>query len=179
MASGDVGNFTAGSIVAVDADYAGQTGFIGSPISGAYVRQPLADVDYVRRVTFNVALISEVTASGLTLAEPLPGGAPAAGAKAQLVSGFVDRLGGCFYHEWSALFVMEGSQREKIFFYYPRLQTMMDAEESAAPLNGNDKGGLERILLRAQFRALPVADPMDGERILCYRSFLPAAGALV
>ncbi len=61
---------------------------------------------------------------GLTLAEPLPGGAPAAGAKVQAVTGFVDREGGSFYQEWSALFVMEGSQGERIFFHYPRLQTM-------------------------------------------------------
>jgi hypothetical protein len=51
------------------------------PVAGAYVRQALTDVDYIRRVTFNVALVSQVNSTGLTLAEPLPGGAPAAGAK--------------------------------------------------------------------------------------------------
>jgi hypothetical protein len=95
------------------------------------------------------------------------------------LTGFVDRLGGSFYHEWSALFVAEGSQRERIFFHYPRLQTVNDAEELAVPLAGNGKGSLERILLKGQFRALPVVDGLDGERILCYRSFLPALKALV
>jgi len=44
-------------MIAVDADYSGQTGFVGAPISGAYVRQPIADQDYIRRVTFNVGLV--------------------------------------------------------------------------------------------------------------------------
>jgi len=124
-------------------------------------------------------LVSGVTSAGLTLVEPLPGGAPAAGAKVQAVTGFVDREGGSFYQEWSALFVMEGSQGERIFFHYPRLQSMAGAEEISAPLNGTQRGGLERVLLKGQFLALPVTDPLDGERVLCYRSFLPAVGALV
>lgn len=179
LAGADAAKFAPGSIVAVDIDYTGQTGYVGSPISGAYVRQPLSDVDYIRRVTFNVALVSQVSSTGLTLAEPLPGGVPSAGAKLQGVTGFVDRLGGCFYQEWSALFAMEGSQGERIFFHYPRLQTMIDAEEAVAPLTAKGKGSLERVLLKGQFRALPVTDPMDGERVLCYRSFLPAPLALV
>ena len=179
LATADSAKFVAGSIIAVDVDYAGQTGFVGSPIAGAYVRQPLADVDYIRRITFNVGLVSQVTSTGLTLAEPLPGGVPSTGAKRQPVTGFVDRLGGNFYHEWSALFVMEGSQGERIYFHYPRLQAMREAEELAVPLAGRGKATLDRILLKGQFRALPVADPLDGERILCYRSFLPAPMALV
>ncbi len=125
------------------------------------------------------ALVSQVSSTGLTLAEPLPGGVPAAGAKLQAVTGFVDREGGSFYQEWSALFVMEGSQGERIFFHYPRLQTMAGAEEAAMPLDGKHKGGLARVLLKGQFLALPVTDPLDGERVVCYRSFLPAANALV
>jgi hypothetical protein len=182
LASADAAKFAAGSIIALDADYTGQTGFVGAPVSGAYVRQALTDVDYIRRVTFNVALVSAVATTGttgLTLAEALPGGAPAAGAKLQAVTGFVDREGGSFYQEWSALFVMEGSQGERIFFHYPRLQTMVSAQEAAAPLDSKQKTGLARVLLKGQFLALPVTDPLDGERVVCYRSFLPAAKALV
>jgi hypothetical protein len=179
LASTDAARFAAGSIVAVDVDYTGQTGFLGAPVSGAYVRQALTDVDYVRRVTFNVGLVSQACSSGLTLAEPLPGGAPAAGAKVQAVTGFVDREGGSFYQEWSALFVMEGSQGERVFFYYPRLQTMCGAEEAAIPLESKRQGSQARVLLAGQFLALPVIDPLDGERVVCYRSFLPAPHALV
>jgi hypothetical protein len=179
LASADAARFTPGSIIAMDADYTGQTGFVGSPVSGAYVRQALSDVDYIRRVTFNVALVSQVNTTGITLAEPLAGGAPVAGTKLQAVTGFVDREGGSFYQEWSALFVMEGSQGERIFFYYPRLQSMAGSEEVSVPLDGKQKSAHERVLLKGQFMALPVTDPLDGERVLCYRSFLPAGKALV
>ena len=179
LASTDAAKFAAGSIVAVDVDYAGQTGYVGSPVAGAYVRQALTDVDYIRRVTFNVALVAQVATTGLTLAAALPGGAPAAGAKVQAVTGFVDREGGSFYQEWSALFLMQGSQGERIFFHYPRLQTMSGAEEAIAPLNGKDRNGQSRVTLKGQFMALPVTDPLDGERVVCYRSFLPATNALV
>lgn len=175
----DAASFSPGSMVAVDADYAGQTGYLGAPISGAYLRSPLTDVDFVRRVTFNVGLVLGVSSGSLILAQPLPGGAPAAGAKVQAITGFVDREGGTFYHEWSALFVMQGSQGDRVFFHYPRLQSAAEAEESAIPLDNKHKGGLERILLKGRFMALPVTDPLDGERVLCYRSFKPAAYALI
>jgi hypothetical protein len=179
LAATDAAKFIPGSIVALDADYSGQTGFVGTPMSGAFVRQALTDVDYIRRITFNVALVSQVNSTGLTLAEPLPGGAPAAGAKLQAVTGFVDREGGSFFQEWSALFVMQGSQGERVFFHYPRLQTMAGAEETAISLNSKNPGGQARVLLKGQFLALPVIDPLDGERVLCYRSFLPAPNSLV
>jgi hypothetical protein len=179
LAAADAAKFSPGSMIAVDVDNAGQTGFVGAPISGAYVRQALADIDYIRRVTFNVALVSQVSSGGLTLAEPLPGGEPATGAKVQAVTGFVDREGGSFYQEWSALFVMQGSQGERIFFHYPRLQAMASAEETAIPLGGKRQGSQARVLLMGQFMAMPVIDPLDGEGVVCYRSFLPAANALV
>jgi hypothetical protein len=179
LAATDAATFTPGSIVALDADYTGQTGFVGAPVAGAYVRQALTDVDYIRRVTFNVGLVSQVNTTGITLAEPLPGGIPAAGAKLQAVTGFVDREGGSFYQEWSALFVMQGSQGERIFFYYPRLQAMNSAEEEIIPLDDKHETGQSRVLLKGKFLALPVTDPFDGEHVLCYRSFLPASMALV
>jgi len=175
----DAANFAPGMMIAVDADYTGQTGFVGSPVSGAYLRQPLADVDYIRRVTFNVGLVLGVSSSSLILAQPLPGGAPSAGTKLQAITGFVDREGGTFYHEWSALFVMQGSQGDCIFFHYPRLQSLVGAEESAIPMVAKHTSGLARILLKGTFLALPVTDPLDGERVLCYRSFTPAPYALI
>lgn len=177
LASTDAAKFTAGQIVAVDVDNTGQTGFVGTPVSGAYLRQAVSDIDYIRRITFNVALVSQASSTGLTLAEPLPGGAPVSGMKLQALTGFVDREGGSFFQEWSALFVQEGSQGERIFYHYPRLQPMANAQETALPLAA--KSNLDRIALHAQFTALPVTDPLDAERVLCYRSFLPAPNALV
>jgi hypothetical protein len=175
----DLYNFVPGSMIAVDADYEGQTGYVGTPVSGAYVRRPLADPDYVRRVSFNVGLVLGISSGSLILAQPLPGGAPEAGAKVQAITGFSDREGGSFCQEWSALFVMEGSQGERIFFHYPRVQAMAEAEETTVPLDGKHKTGLARILLKGQFLALPVTDPIDHERVLCYRSFKPAAYSLI
>ena len=183
LLAADAARFTAGQWVAVDVDYAGQLGFVGSPVSGAYVKSALTDVDYVRRATFNVAVVASVTSSGanagLTLSAALPGGVPVAGMKVQALTGFVAREGGSFFQEWSALFVMEGGQGERIFFHYPRLQALGGAEESSVALDTKRGGSLERVMLTGVFRALPVVDPLDGERVVCYRSFLPASGALV
>ena len=179
LAAQDAAQFSAGALVAVDVDYTGQTGYVGSPVAGAYVRGSITDVDYIRRVTFNLGLVTEVNSVGLTLAAPLPGGAPAPGAQVQMVAGFVDREGGSFYQEWSGLFVMEGAQGERILYYYPRLQPMSGAEEAVLPLDAKHKNGQSRVLLKGQFLAMPITDTLDGERVVCYRTFLPAANALV
>jgi len=230
MASTDAISFQAGSLVAVDVDYTGQTGYVGSGVSAAYVLSAAAvnsDPDYIRRVTFNVARVQSVTSTGLTLAQPLIAGVPAAAMKVQPILGFVDREGGSFFQEWSALFVIAGDQGERIFYYYPRLQAIGGAEEAATPLtapaatvassrpftsstasanvanlrnaaathttqagsmpsptaaqmlspaHGNQS---ERISLAAGFRALPVTDANDGERVVCFRTFIPPVFALV
>lgn len=169
----DAATFSAGCMVVADVDYAGETGFVGSGVSAAYVRSATAvnnDPDYIRRVSFNVARVAQVTTGGLQLAQPLPAGQPVSGMKVQPVLGFVDREGGSFFQEWSALFVMPGEQGERVILHYPRLQAMQGAEESADIL----AAPLERIALNAGFRALPVTDANDGEQVVCFRSFLPA-----
>ncbi len=179
LAQADAATFKPGQWIAIDSDYTGQTGFVGLPVSGAYLKQPLSDVNYIRRITFNVGLVAQVTTAGLTLASPLIGGAPAAGLKAQPIVGFVDREGGSFYQEWSALFLEQGMQGESIFYHYPRLQSVISASETPSLLDPKQKEGLARILLKGQYLALPVTDPLDGERVVCYRSYLPAPNALV
>jgi len=171
-------NFTAGSMVAVDLDYTGQTGFVGSGVYAAYVLSATAvnsDPDYIRRVTFNVARVSQVTSTGLQLAQPLIAGAPASSMRVQPMLGFVDREGGNFFQEWSGLFVMPGEQGERIIFYYPRLQATTGAGEAATAL----LAPIERIALSATFRGLPVTDVNDGQQVVCFRSFLPSAMTLI
>jgi hypothetical protein len=122
--TGAASAFPTGSLIAVDVDYQQQTGYVGSGIAAAYVSSPAAvnqDVNYVRRVTFNVGRVAEATATSVLLAQPLLGGAPAPGASAQLVVAFVDREGGSFFQEWSALFVAEEESGGRVCFYYPRL----------------------------------------------------------
>jgi hypothetical protein len=174
----DTSQFSAGCMVAVDVDYTGQTGFVGSGVFAAYVRSATAvnnDPDYIRRVTFNVARVSAVSTSGLQLAQPLLAGVPATGMKVQPILGFVDREGGSFFQEWSALFVMPGEQGERVLFHYPRLQAMQGSAETMDTL----VVPLERVALNAGFRALPVTDSNDGERVVCFRSFLPGGVTLL
>lgn len=181
MAAGDAAGFTAGSLVAVDVDYAGQTGFVGSGVAAAYVQSAMAvnsDPDYIRRVSFNVARVASVVSGatpGLQLAQSLIAGVPTAGMRVQPIVGFVDREGGSFFQEWSGLFVIAGEQGERILFHYPRLQALGGSAEAATPL----LAPLERIALSASFRALPVTDANDGAQVVCFRSFLPSANTLV
>jgi len=173
MSETDAVTFSPGQIIAVDHDYAGQTGYVGTPVSAAYIRKAgdvNNDPDYVRRVTFNLARVAQVTQTGVALAAPLPAGAPDSTMKMQAVVGFVDREGGKFFQEWSALFVQAGEQGERILFHYPRLQATAGAQESSEPL----AVVLERQTLNATFRALPVTDSNDGEQVLCFRSFIPS-----
>ncbi len=218
---GAVEAFGLGNLIAVDVDYQQQIGYVGSGISAAYVSDPVAvnrDPNYVRRVTFNVGRVAEVTATSVILAQPLLAGAPASGASAQVVVAFVDREGGSFFQEWSALFVAEAESGGRICFYYPRLSPNPGAGsggvsmKSGAGLKPPKSGGAAKstgaaiapggstrsssqkfsreefteiarpvtsVRLHASFIALPFTDTNDGQTVLCYRSYFPAAMAAV
>lgn len=171
--------FSVGQMVVVDINYAGQTGYVGSGASGAYVSSSAAvnnDVNYIRRVSFNVGRITAVTATGLVLAQPLIAGAPTTAMFVQPILGFVDREGSNFFQEWSGLFVIPGEQGERILLHYPRLQIAASGTEMmqplAAPLAKVD--AFATVSQVAEFRALPVTDANDGAQVLCFRSYLPA-----
>ncbi len=179
IAAGQLSGFTPGQMIVVDVNYTGQTGYVGSGASGAYVSSPTAvnnDPNYIRRVSFNVARITAVTGSGLELAQPVIAGAPTTAMYVQPISGFVDREGSNFFQEWSALFVIPGEQGDRILLHYPRLQIAASGMELmqplAAPLTKVDT--FARIAQVAQFRALPVTDANDGTQVLCFRSYVPA-----
>jgi len=199
--AGSASAFQVGSLLAVDVDYQQQTGYVGSGIAAAYVSNPMAvnqDANYVRRVTFNVGRVASVTATSVLLAQPLLGGAPAAGASAQVVVAFVDREGGSFFQEWSALFVAEEESGGRVCFYYPRLSPNPGAAGASAAAKGTGASGggkglaregvtaigktlafgsLGVMSLRASFVALPYSDPNDGQVVVCYRSYFPAVMA--
>lgn len=166
--------FSVGDLVAVDVDYTGQVGFVGSGVSAAYVSSAAAvasDVNYVRRVSLNVERVVGVAAGSLQLGGALLAGVPAAGMQVSRLVGFVDREGGGFFQEWSGLFVMDGEQGDRVLYYYPRLQAMQGSAETVELL----AAPLERVKLAGAFRALPVKDANDGETVLCFRSYLPGA----
>jgi hypothetical protein len=183
IGAGAGGAFPAGCLVAVDLDYQQQVGYVGSGIAAAYVSSAASvkqDPDYVRRVTFNVGRVAQVTANSIVLAQPLLGGVPAAGASAQVVVAFVDREGGSFFQEWSALFAAEEESGGRVCFYYPRLSASTargasgrSARESLAEISKP----MSALALHASFLALPFVDTNDGQTVLCYRSYFPAAMA--
>jgi hypothetical protein len=180
LGAGAVAGFQAGDIVACDVDYAQQIGYVGTGIAAAYVKNSSdvrQDVNYVRRVTFNVARVTEATNTALLLAEALPGGPPAAGACIQKVIAFVDREGGVFLQQWSGLFVMEEESGGRVCFYYPTLSpcTVTPAWQRESLVEIQKPIG--EMSLHAAFTALPTVDGNDGAVVLCYRSYFPARDA--
>jgi hypothetical protein len=168
----------AGDIVTVDVDYASTTGYIGSGTAGTYANASatLPDAHYTRRVSLNVARVLSVTAGVVTLASPLLAGVPTTAMKVAVVEGFVDRTGGAYLPEWSALVVMDGVQGDRLLLHYPRLQPV---GASAAEVSSALAAGVNRWRLCAKLRALPVTDATDGSTAICFRSYLPAPMRLV
>ncbi len=188
VGAGPVASFSAGDIIAVDADYQQQTGYVGTGISDAYVNNPTdvnQDPNYIRRVTFNLGRVSQLTATSLLLAQPLLGGAPPACASVQKVVAFVDREGGAFFQEWSALFVAGDESGGRICFHYPRLSsaTTVHPMATTVPPAFQREQAIEiakpiaAVALHAAFIALPHTDENDGQIAVCYRSYFPAAMA--
>jgi hypothetical protein len=126
-------------------------------------------------VTFNVARIITITANSLQLAAPLLAGDPPEGVRVQKLVGFADREGGSFFQEWSALFVIAEELGGRVCFYYPRLQTAASAADTSIEV----AGALHAYGLHAAFTALPVTDPNDAEKVLCYRAYFPAKSAAI
>ena len=171
------GTIQTGDMIAVDADYSGQTGYVGAGASAAYLATAIGsgDLHWIRRMTLNVGRVTAVTASGLQLAEPLLAGVPTQGMQAQSVVAFEDREGGTFFQEWSGLFCMQGEQGDALFFYYPRLQTMAGSAEAVVAITAP----LSQVVLNGRFVGLPVLDSMDGSQVCCYRTYLPSANAQI
>jgi hypothetical protein len=188
LGAGAVDTFNAGDILAVDSDYQQQTGYVGTGIAAAYVNDPAdvnRDANYVRRVTFNLGRVAEKTVTSLLLAQPLLGGAPAAGVGAQKVVAFVDREGGSFFQEWSGLFVAEEESGGRVCFYYPRLSPTTAAGGTATHQQFQREEQVEvskpiaAMALRAAFVAMPHTDENDAQVVVCYRSYFPAGLAAV
>jgi len=173
LSSDQLALFNVSDIVAVDVDYTGQTGYLGAGAPATYLASPLdpgTQVDYIRRVSFNISRVAAKNSSALTLAQPLIANPVVPGMSVQRVMAFVDREGSSFFQEWSGLFVVPADSGGRACFYYPRLQVAAGGRETrqefASPLFSH--------MLHASLRALPTVDANDGETVLCYRSYFPA-----
>ena len=172
LGTGVVDAFSEGDRVVADLDYSQQIGYVGAPIHASFVKDPadvMRDRDYLRRISFNIAKVKEKTSTSLILDQPLLGGPPAEGMSVQKVVAFVDREGGSFFQEWSALFVVDAESGGRLCFYYPRLQAAGAASESEGKLN---TFSVHR--LHAEMIALPIRDELDAEQAVCWRSWMPA-----
>jgi hypothetical protein len=194
---GVVDGFAIGDMIAVDNDYAQQTGYVGTGISAAYVEDPLdvnRDANYIRRVTFNLGRVAQKTVTSLVLAQALLGGTPPSTAGVQKVVAFVDREGGRFFQEWSALLVAEDESGGRVCFHYPRLSPTTVIENSIATSTSataprakvfQREQAMEitkpitALALHAAFQAMPHMDENDGQISVCYRSYFPALMAAV
>ena len=163
----------AGDLLVVDVDYTGQIGFLSSGGAGTFVKSAPATIDLhaVRRASFNVARVLSIDGAAATLASPLPAGAPTTAMRLSRIGGFTDRVGGAFLPEWSALFVLDGVQGDRVLLHYPRLQptgaAAREVHETLAP-------GVERWRPTATLRALPVIDANGNTQAVCFRTYLPA-----
>jgi hypothetical protein len=178
LGTGGATAFTSGDILAVDIDYQQQVGYVGTGIAAAFVNDPADvkyDVNYIRRVTFNLGKVAQTTETSVVLAQPLPGGPPLAGASAQKVAAFVDREGGSFFQEWSALFIAEEDSGGRVCFHYPHLSAGGGSTpEFAREREVEITAPLASLALHATFVALPYTDENDGQIVVCYRSYFPA-----
>jgi hypothetical protein len=179
LTTGGGAQFQAGQFIAVDVDYIGQSGYVGTGIQASFVPTgTVTDADFIRRVTFNVGVIKTINADTLTLEQALLGGAPASGAKVQAVTGFASREGSSFIPAWSALFVVDTFDGAQLYYYYPQLSVAGDREEGTYNIDNAGSADLKGTALRAEFNALAYEDPVDGETVVCYRGFFPAPGSL-
>jgi len=169
--------YNVGDVIAVDVDYNGETGYLGSGAPGTCLQAPLVGgnyLDLVRRVTFNVSRVCGKTASSLLLAEPLLA-LPTTAMSVQKIVAFLDREGSSFFQEWSGLFIVAPDSGGQCCFYYPRLQPAAGASETRQELTAP----LFSHRLHVDLRALPSTDLNDNETVLCYRSYQPAPNAAV
>lgn len=195
--------FPAGSYIVCDQDMSGGQmtagGYIGD--AGAYAFPgAVSDVDFIRKTSDYVACVRQVVPNiatgqdGLVLTAPFVGGGsnptlggtaytlpelnPASrGAKVQAINGYASREGGTYIKEWSAIFVKATVDGAQFLVYYPRLSP------EAYP-------GVEEITIdgivsehsqgqQGSFTALAFDDPEDGETVVRYAAYYPAAGATI
>jgi hypothetical protein len=179
LASGGGPQFQVGDFIAVDLDYTGQSGYIGSGVQATFVSPgTITDEDYVRRVTFNVGVVKAKNTDTLTLEQPLLGGAPSADAKVQVVTAFASREGSSFIQSWSAVFIVDTADGAQLYYYYPQLSIGSEREDGTFDVENAGTAELRGRALGAEFNALAYEDPVDGETVVCYRGFFPAPGSM-
>lgn len=158
---------------------AGLVGDAGIPV----FLNAVTDVDYIRKTSDYVALVTAINGNVLTLSypfvgggsgNPLPYGPGTTNAKVQVISGWTSREGGTFISEWTALFLMSSIDGAVLGAYYPHLSIAQPKDVAGSwaieNIGTTDLGGYE---LDASYNALAFDDPLDGETVVSYRMYYP------
>ena len=171
------------SYIVCDQDYSlssfGLVGDSGTPV----FQNAVTDVDYTRKNSDYVALVTAINGNVLTLGGPFLGGGSgnptplgpaAAGSKVQAIKGWVSREGGTYISEWTAMFVMNTIDGAQLICYFPHISIGQPTDVAASwaieNIGTTDLGGYE---IDAQYNALAFDDPLDGETVVSYRAYYP------
>jgi hypothetical protein len=157
----------------------GLVGDAGTPV----FQNAVTDVDYIRKNSDYVNLVTAINGNVLTLQYPFIGGGSGnptpygpgqVGQKVQVIKGWSSREGGTYIAEWTALFTMNTIDGAQLVAYYPHLSIGQPKDVAGAwaieNIGTTDLGGYE---LDAQYNALAFDDPLDGETVVSYRAYYP------
>jgi hypothetical protein len=188
--------FPAGSYIVCDQDYQlGQYGIVGA--AGINIFQnAVTDVDFIRKTSDFVARVVCVIPNAvagqdaLVLNNRFVGGGnqasaacaasgsipygPTAGAKVQLIKGFLAREGGSYITEWSGLFCMDTIDGSQVAIYYPHLAPNQFRDIASWQIENIGTTDLTGYELDTVLQSLAYDDPLDGETVVRYAAYYPA-----
>lgn len=186
--------FAANNWLVADSDYTPGTSGL-QPDAGVPVLSTtsVVDVDYIRKTSDYVARVLSVVpnavagADGVVLSQPIVGGGSATTGqtpqygpqptdKIQLIKGFAAREGGTFISEWSGLFLMDTIDGAQIALYYPHVSINQFRDISNWAIENIGTTDLTGWDMDCVMTSLAFDDPLDGETVVCYRAYYPAAG---
>ena len=194
MPAGSGAMFPAQSLIVADTDYAGQYGLVGA--AGINVFQSaVTDIDFIRKTSDFVARVVSVVPNvvagqdALVLSKPFVGGGnaangtplygPGAGAKVQLIKGYLAREGGTFLTQWTALFCIDTIDGAQLALYYPHVSPNQFKDFASYSIENIGTTDLTAEQLDCVMTAMAYDDPLDGETVVRYAAYYPAAGASI
>jgi hypothetical protein len=122
---------------------------------------------------------------GLVLDQPFVGGGsgvntntgqynyPDANSFVQKINGWSVREGATFITEWSGLFVSDTIDAAQISFYYPHLSIQQFKDIPMFAIENQGTTDQAEYGLDTTMEALAFDDPLDGETLVRYFSFIP------
>lgn len=186
--------FVSGQYIVCDDDYNGtaygNVGAAGIPI----FQNAVTDVDFIRKTSDFVARIVTIVPNliagqdGLYLNKPFVGGGnslsanfgaavgPDLSAKVQAIKGYLQREGGTFVTEWSALFCCATIDQSQIAIYYPHVTLSAYKGMTTFQIENIGTSSETGYMLETTMMAMAFDDPLDGETVVRYAAYYPSSG---